>query len=287
MKILVTGSSGLLGIKVIDELSKNFDVIPSYSSKKLYKEAIKMDVTSWDDVKKVFSKVRPDVVVHTAAMTNVDSCEIDKRKAWVINAAGTKNVAEACKEFDSKLIYISTDYVFDGEKGMYKEEDKPNPINYYGFTKLKGEEFVQEICSDWLILRTSTLYGAHPSKECFVTWVIKELKKENEVRVVTDQFTSPTLTNDLAKIISKLIKKDEKGVFHTAGSERISRYNLAIKISEIFDLNRSLIRPITSKELEWEAKRPKDSSFDVTKISKIKKPLNIEKGLKILRGELT
>jgi len=169
---------------------------------------------------------------------------------------------------------------------MYKEDDKPNPINYYGLTKLQGENFVKEICNDWLILRTSTLYGKHNLRKCFATWLIEELKLNKKVKIATDQFTSPTLIDDLAEMILKLIEKDENGIFHAAGSERISRYEFATKIAEIFNLNQNLIQPVKMCDLEWKAKRPKDSSLNVTKISKIKRPLNIKEGLEILKEEL-
>jgi dTDP-4-dehydrorhamnose reductase len=286
MRILVTGSSGLLGSKVVDKLSKIYEVIPTYATKKIYENSVKLDICFPNEVKEIFNKYKPDITIHAAAITNVDACEIDKETAWLTNAIGTKNIAEACKEFNSKLIYISTDYIFDGEKGMYKEDDKPNPINYYGLTKLQGENFVKEICKDWLILRPSTLYGKHDFKKCFATWVIEELKQNKKLKIATDQFTSPTLTDDLVEIILKLIEKDEKGIFHASGRERISRYEFAMKIAEVFNLDKNLIQPVKMCDLEWKAKRPKDSSLDVTKISKIKKPLNIQEGLEILKKEL-
>jgi len=172
-------------------------------------------------VTNLIRKTAPDVVVHTAAFTNVDRCELDRKKAYQINVEGTRNVALGAR--NSKVVYISTDYIFDGEVGMYHENDKPNPVSYYGQTKFEGEQIVQDICDNYIIARTSVLYGWH-TRLNFVSWVIHELQKGNKINIVTDQFNSPTLVDDLAEQIIMLIERDKRGIFHTAGGERISRY---------------------------------------------------------------
>lgn len=202
----------------------------------------------------------------------------------MINVNGTRNIVEIAEEINAKLIYISTDYVFDGEKGMYKENDQTNPVDYYGETKLEGENVVKETCDDYLIVRPSVLYGWNPVKLNFVTWMIKELKEGNKINIVKDQFNTPTLADDLAELILELIKKESFGIFHISGSERISRFDFALKIAGIFDLNKNLIKPITTDQLNWIAKRPMDSSLDVSKISGIRKPLNVEDSLIRMRG---
>lgn len=285
MRVLITGSSGRLGFKLVKYCTRYFEVIPTHMNEKLYKDSIKLDICSKEALQPIF-KIRPDVVIHTAAMTNVDACEVDKEAAWLVNVEGTKNLAEAVEKLGSKLVFVSTDYVFDGKKGMYRETDKPNPINYYGKTKLEAEKIVERTCKDFIIVRSSVLYGSHPSKLNFVSWLIQELKSGKNVNVVTDQFVSPTLTDNLAEMIIELVKREENGIFHAAGRERTSRFDLAMRVAEIFDLDKTLIKPITSDELSWKARRPKDSSLDVSKISKIIKPLNIEEGLEFLRDDL-
>jgi dTDP-4-dehydrorhamnose reductase len=233
---------------------------------------------------KIIKKIKPDYIVHTAAFTNVDACETHKEDAFKINVNGTKHVAEASEEINAKLVYVSTDYVFDGEKGMYKEEDPTNPVDYYGETKLEGEKVVKDLrLRDYIIVRPSVLYGWNPVMLNFVTWVIDELRKGNEINIVKDQFNTPTLADNLAELILELLEGGESGSFHVCGSERINRYDFAVKIAAIFDLNTELINPITSDQLNWIAKRPMDSSLDTSKISRIQKPLNIEEGLTRMR----
>lgn len=283
-KILMIGS-GLLGSKLAGIVVNEFTMLTTYKEHPPTTENYKsyyLDIINERDVTVLIKKLNPNYIIHTAALTDVDHCERDKRLAWNINVEGTKHLAEASKETGAKLIYISTDYVFDGEKGMYKENDPTNPIDYYGKTKLQGEKVVNGL-RDYIIVRPSVLYGWNPTKLNFVTWVIQVLKEGNEVRIVKDQFNTPTLADNLAELILTLIEKEECGIFHLSGSERISRFDFALKIAKIFDLNTDLIKPIASDQLNWIAKRPMDSSLDVTKISKIRKPLNIEEALTRMR----
>jgi len=273
-KILVTGGSGLLGSKIVKKAEKKYAVYPTHATRSLFPNSLKMDITAKEDVQRVFRKVKPNIVVHTAAMTNVDKCEKDKKHAWKVNAEGTKLLAEACKETDAKMVYVSTDYVFDGERGFYTEKDTPNPVNYYGVTKLMSEKHVTELCESFAILRTSVLYGLHPEKPNFAKWVIAALMEGKPLAIVEDHYNSPTFAENLADVILEIIDKGLEGVYHTAGSERISRYGFALKIAETFNLDASLIKPIKMSELKtWIAKRPKDSSLCV---DKIKKKINVE-----------
>jgi len=267
LRLFITGYKGLLGSKIIKYY--NFRTYP--------KERI--DITK----KEIFTyikKVNPDIVIHCAAFTNVDGCEIQKEKAWEVNVTGTGNVAQACHEIGAKMIYVSTDFVFDGKKGMYKETDKTNPMNYYGKTKLEGEKRVQEICKNYVIARTSVLYGQHERLN-FVTWVIEQLKNKNKINIVTDQYASPTFADNLAEVLLEIAEKDTQGLYHVTGSERINRYDFALKIADRFDLDKNLITPIVSNELNQKAERPKDSSLCVEKIKNkvYTKLLNIDEGL--------
>ena len=286
--LLVTGASGLLGSKTVSCAKRNFTVIATHSTKPLHSKSLKLNVTNVEEVLTIFQKFKPNMVVHAASETNVDKCEVEKEHAWKVNVEGVKNIAFACNKVGAKLVYISTDYVFDGLKGNYSEEDKPNPINYYGVTKFEGEKKVIQHCPDHVILRTSVLYGWHPWKQNFVTWVINQLKQNKEIAVVQDHFNTPTLADNLAEMSIEALQKDLHGVYHASGSERINRYDFAVQIAKTFNLDASLIKPIKMSQLaSWVAKRPKDSSLNTDKIQKqLKtKPLNIIQGLKLMREE--
>jgi len=287
-KLLVTGASGLLGSKLVELARKNYTVVPLHNIKPLHSNSLKLNITEGTNVFNLFNKLKPNIVIHTASETNVDKCEVEKEHAWKVNVEGTRNIALACSKIKAKLIYISTDYVFDGKKGNYKEKDEPNPINYYGITKLEGESQVIRHCQNYVILRTSVLYGWHPWKQTFATWVINQLKHEKEIAAVQDHYNSPTLTDNLAEITIETVEKNLQGLFHASGSERISRYEFAQEIAKTFRLNSRLIKPIKMNQLmAWTAKRPKDSSLNTSKIQKqLKtKPLNIRDGLKKMKEE--
>lgn len=285
-KILVTGASGLLGSKVVKLAEHSFEVIPTHNTRSFFKDSVKMDITNSAQVFQVVVKTKPDAVMHVAAETRVDQCEKNREDAWTVNAEGTKNVAVACGKINAELIYVSTDYVFDGEKGLYVETDEPNPVNYYGWTKLKGEEFVRENCQDYVIARTSVLYGWHSWKTNFALWVIKSLRRGEPITVVDDHYNSPTFADNLAEVLLEIVKTDLSGIFHTAGSERINRYEFAVKIAQNFDLDANMIRPVKMNELKtWVAKRPRDSSLCISKAQKQLKTsfLNVQESLKIMK----
>jgi dTDP-4-dehydrorhamnose reductase len=290
LKILVTGASGLLGQKVVQQALER-----GHETYAIYKEhptslgtPIKLDLINFEELSKVLSKQKPDVVIHTAAYTDVDGCEINRELAWKVNAEATKHLAIASAQVNSHLIYVSTDYVFDGEKGFYTEEDKPNPISYYGYTKLRGEEFLKGYATEWCIARPSVLYGWGPKhKQNFATWIINNLKQGKEVKVLTDQHVSPTLNTNLAAMLLEIAERKITGTTHTAGATRVSRHEFALKLAETFNLNKNLIKPITMNEIRWKAKRPKDSSLNVSKANSLlnTKPLQLNNASEIMKKE--
>jgi len=226
-----------------------------------------MNIADEKTVSTVLKSIVPEVVIHAAAMTNVDGCESDRELAWSINAQGTKNIALECRTIHARLIYVSTDYVFDGKVGLYSEQHKTNPINYYGLTKLNAERFVRELCRDSAIARTSVIYGWHAIKMNFATWIVNSLRNHEQVNVAMDHYNSPTLADDLAEILRKIVEDEASGVYHTCGDERISRYKFALKIAETFKLDTSLIKPAKMAEIKaWIAKRPRDSSLSIEKL---------------------
>ena len=291
MRMLITGASGLLGTKLCKiALSSNHEVYSAYNTHKpLYGKPIQLDISNKDAVEKAFRKIRPEAVVHAAALTNVDKCELEKELAWKINVEGTENIAKLCKKHDAFLVYISTDYVFDGKNGMYKETDKPSPINYYGLTKLKGEEKVKAIADEFCIARTSVIYGSIPAAEKinFVLWLLEKLRRKEKVKIVTDQWNSPTLNTNLASMILEVIERKIIGTYHLAGATRISRYEFAKLIAKNFELDEQLIMPTLSNQFKWIAKRPKDSSLNTQKAHQVlkNKPLEIEKAIKTMKKE--
>jgi len=232
-----------------------------------------IDITRRDRILESIVTVAPNVVVHAAAETNVDRCETQRDVARRINVEGTANIAQACVRVRAKLIFVSTDYVFDGNKGNYAETDEPNPINFYGLTKLEAERILASISSGFLLVRTSVLYGCHPTKLNFATWILKGLRERQTMKVVDDHINSPTFAGNLADAIHRAIELRSQGTLHIAGSQRISRFDFARRIATQFDLDESLLLPVKMKDLDWIARRPRDSSLNV---GKAKKELGME-----------
>jgi dTDP-4-dehydrorhamnose reductase len=225
-----------------------------------------MDISNKSIVQQVVSKHEPDVLIHLAAMTNVDGCEREKEKAWDINVKGTEHLLQVISGSETRIIFISTDYVFDGENGPYGVDAKPSPINYYGKSKLAAENAIRGGRNAWVILRTNVLYGAGGSPASFVRWVTESLKIGNEIRVVDDQYGNPTWTGSLAESIKLLIVLNSEGLFHYGGADFISRHQFALKIAETYNLDQSLIKKISTEELGQLAKRPLQSGLTTNKI---------------------
>jgi dTDP-4-dehydrorhamnose reductase len=215
---------------------------------------------------------------------------MEKELAWKTNVEATTNLVRLCKEHDAYLVYVSTDYVFDGEKGTYKEMDDPAPINHYGLTKLKGEEAVQTL-DKYCIARGSVIYGSTPAtgKTNFALWLLDKLRKKEEVKIITDQWNSPTLNVSMAEMILEILEKKIDGTFHLAGATRLSRYEFAERLAETFNLDPKYIKPVQSEHIKWIAKRPKDSSLDVSKAKRTLaiKPLEMREALEIMKKETT
>ena len=272
VKILVTGGTGLLGNKIVSLHSKEYTITGTYNKTKPdFKNAVRLDIVNKKQFK-IIEKIKPDIIIHTAGLTNVDYCEDHRKEAWKINVEGTKNIIDISKKIGNKIVFISTDYIFDGKNGPYEEEDEPNPINWYGKTKLEGENSLKSSGMEYYIIRTTVLYGWNKYNLNFVTWAINELKNGRKIRVVTDQYGSPTLADDIAEIILKLIMLNKQGVYNVVGVDLVNRYDFALEIAKIFDLNSELIIPVTSEELNQKAPRPKKGGL---KIDKIKKELNV------------
>jgi dTDP-4-dehydrorhamnose reductase len=284
VKIFITGGSGLLGSKIAEIALEKYEVYAGYChNRPELGEPVKFDLAKDTDLE-VIQKIKPEVIIHTAALTNVDECESNKELAYVLNVEGTKRLVDLAKDSSAFFVYVSTDYVFSGDNGLYKEEDKPNPINYYGHTKLLGEKYCESIA------RPCVIYGAKPAsgKVNFALWIINKLRNGEEVKIVTDQFITPTLNTSLAKMLLEISERRLKGIFHTSGATRVSRYEFALRIADKFELDKDLILPSRMEAIKWLAKRPKDSSLDTSKASRYlnEKTYSLDMALEILEDEL-
>ncbi len=252
MKIALTGADGMLG-HALRKVFSDSELIP-FSRKSL-------DITDLDQALKVVRNSQPDILIHTAAFTDVDACETDPEKAYLVNSIGSRNMAIACEEIHCPIVHISSDYVFDGGKtSSYDEWDKTNPISQYGLSKLMAEQFIASLTNRFYIVRTAWLYGPHGKN--FVETIIRLLTRQNSLQVVNDQFGSPTFTEDLAATIRQLIGKGY-GIYHATNSGVCSWHEFAVKIADLVD-NNTPVFPVTSEEFKRPAKRPSQSGLNNT-----------------------
>ena len=291
MKILITGTNGFLGYYLVEKLlGKRYSVIATgrgvcrlpFSDDKNF-QYIEMDFTDPFSIHDVFEKIKPGIVVHAGAMSKPDECETNQMKAYLSNVEGTVQLLINSEEMKSFFIFLSTDFVFDGERGMYNEYDLPKPVNYYGRTKLEAEEAVKEYEHDWAIVRTVLVYGKNHSGHNNILKIVKEkLEKGEEYNVVDDQVRTPTYVEDLAKGIVSIIEKKATGVFHLSGEDVLTPYQMAIKAAEHLELNSSVIKKVTAASFSQPAKRPLKTGFIIDKARKELgyEPISFEEGLK-------
>ncbi len=257
MKVLVTGVGGQLGYDVIKELAKrNIDCIGA--------DKAEFDITNFGAAHKFMTDYMPDAVIHCSAYTAVDKAEDEPELCHLVNAVGTENIAKICKEIDAKMVYISTDYVFDGTKeGFYEVDDVPNPINVYGKTKLEGEVAVQKILEKYFIVRISWVFGVNGNN--FVKTMLRLGKERSELNVVADQIGSPTYTADLASLLVDMIQTEKYGIYHTTNEGECSWAEFAEEIFKIAGMNVK-VNHITTAEYPTKAKRPLNSRMSKEKL---------------------
>ncbi|MEM2890795.1 MAG: SDR family oxidoreductase, partial [Candidatus Hadarchaeum sp.] len=243
---------------------------------------IPLDIRCRHEVFRVVTKIRPDVIVHTAALTDVDYCEEHPDEASILNVEGTRTLVAAAKNIGTEFVYISTDSVFDGKKGMYVEEDVPNPINCYAKTKLEGEKLLNVLDQGYTIIRTC-IYGWNmQQKFSLAEWAIHNLQNGQRINMFKDVFFSPILVNNLSEAILEICDRDVQGIINVAGSKRCSKFDFGRSIAKVFDLDEALITPIEINDFKgFKAPRPKDVSLDVSKAKKIlhTKLLDVDAGL--------
>jgi dTDP-4-dehydrorhamnose reductase len=295
-KVLVVGSNGLLGQKITELLLRGSmyevtvtSVEPAPLRPLQSAEYRTLDITSRKDVRAIVGQLVPDVIVNTAAMTNVDACEHERELAWKINVEGVEHLIDAARKTGSRIIHVSTDYVFDGTSGPYSENDRPEPLNYYGKTKLASENVLRTSDVPFMIARTIVLYGYAPgTRPNFALWLIDSLEKGLPVRVVDDQTGNPTLVDDLAYGIMAGIDLGRTGFYHIAGRDIVSRYEFARQLARVFGLNGGLITPVKTASLSQPATRPLQSGL-ITLKAEIElgiRPSTAEEGLRILKNQL-
>lgn len=294
---MVTGCNGLLGQKVSELLARGTShrlILTSVEHNPLthvpdvtYTE---LDITKKADVRRVVTDCKPDVIVNAAAMTNVDACEKEREAAWKINVGGLENLVDAARRVDATVFHVSTDYIFDGRNGPYTENDRPEPINYYGRSKLAGENLLIASGIRFLIARTMVLYGYAPgAKSNFALWLIQNLEEHLPVRVVDDQIGNPTLADDLAHAIIGGIDLNRTGIYNVAGRDIVSRYDFALKLAQVFGFDQELITPVKTSYLRQPAARPLKSGL-ITLKAEVElgyRPSTVEEGLAILKGQLS
>jgi dTDP-4-dehydrorhamnose reductase len=299
MKVLVTGANGLLGQHLVKHLlQKNYQVIatgrgatrlPIEPSLQYRYHAL--DITDATAVYKLMSMEQPDIVVHAAAMTQVDDCELNPEQCERINVQGTSQLlvdAEACSRH---FIYISTDFVFDGEKGAYTEEDDPKPVSYYGFTKMQAEALVQTSDIPWSVVRTSLVYGnvLHGTRSNIINWVKNNLEQAKPIQVVADQWRTPTYVEDLARGVVMIVEQRATGIYHIAGKDVLTPYAIALQTAAQLGLDETKIEKVDASTFKQPGRRPRQTDLNINKARRDLgyEPVSFGEGLKNLIGTTT
>jgi dTDP-4-dehydrorhamnose reductase len=299
MKILITGANGLLGQKLVSLIingaeheliatARGANRLPFDERKYAYDS---LDITNESQVKSAIAQHKPDVVIHTAAMTNVDQCETEKEECWDLNVNAVQYIVDACEVNNTFLVHLSTDFIFDGESGPYSEEAEANPISYYGESKLASEQIITQSKLDWSIVRTVLVYGiAHDmSRTNIILWVKKSLEEGKEIKVVDDQLRSPTLAEDLAQGCLLIAEQKAEGVFNICGMDLLNPYEMAVKTADYFGLSMATMQKADSSTFSQTAKRPPKTGLLIEKARTVLgyKPHTFDEGIAIVSQQLT
>jgi len=296
--ILVTGSNGLLGQKLTDLLKGNakYKLIATARGEDRYPDKtgysyVSLDITNPEEVEKVLSTYKPDAVIHTAAMTNVDQCETDRTGCDELNVKAVQYIVDACDKHHIYLAHLSTDFIFNGEKGPLTEEDQPDPISYYGESKLKAEQIVQAMKGKWSILRTVLVFGivSDMSRSNIVLWVKNNLEQKKTIKVVNDQWRTPTLAEDLAMGCFLAVDKEAQGIYNISGGDLLTPYDIAQHTAKFFNLDASLIEKADSSTFKQPARRPLKTGFIIDKAKRDLgyQPHTFEQGIQVLANQLS
>jgi dTDP-4-dehydrorhamnose reductase len=297
MKILITGSNGLLGQKLIELYKGNDSISLIATAKGENRFPMKagyifdsLNITNELEVKEVMAKHKPDVVINTAAMTNVDACELEQQECDLLNVKAVSFLVKACNQNDVHLVHLSTDFIFDGTHGPIDENELPNPLSYYGSTKLQAEQLVMAECKSWAIVRTVLVYGivSDMSRSNIVLWAKGALEGGKSINVVSDQFRTPTLAEDLAIGCSLIAAKKAQGIFNISGKDFMSVFDLVYRVATFWKLDKSLLNISSSEGIKQAAKRPPITGFRLNKAMEILgySPRSFEDGLALMDKQL-
>lgn len=295
--VLITGSNGLLGQKLTDLYLQKKDKKLIATGLGPNRHPVKsgyiyetLDIRDKSNLQSLVEKYRPDCIIHTAAMTQVDDCETNHEDCDKLNIDAVNNIASIAADYNIHLVHLSTDFIFDGNKELLSEEDKPNPLSYYGHSKLKGEQIIQKTCKSYAILRTVLVYGvvADMSRSNIVLWAVNSLKAGKNIKVVNDQWRTPTLAEDLAQGCFLAEDKNAFGIYNISGPDFVSMDQMVLTIADIWNLDTSLIQTISSIELNQAAKRPPKTGFNINKAIKELQysPHSLKNGLEIVKSQI-
>jgi dTDP-4-dehydrorhamnose reductase len=294
-KILLTGANGLLGQKTAEVFARETDHellltdLAERAEEPRRFSYIPLDITNKEKVKSAVKDYKPDIIINAAAYTNVDGCETERELSWRVNVDAVKNLIIASRYNASKIIQISTDYIFDGVKGGYDEDATPNPFSFYGKSKLASENALFASGVSSAVIRTMIVYGNGKNvRKNFALWLVDKLGNNEPVRIVDDQFGMPTMVDDLGLALIRIVDRERTGVYNVCGSEYLSRHEFAVKLADIFEYDSSMIEPIKTAELQQAAVRPMNSSFVLLKAETELglKTLNVTDGLYMLKSQL-
>ncbi len=297
MRVLITGSNGLLGQKLVELLTTQIDcdiVATSRGPSRLpfhqgY-QYLSLDITDPVAVRKTLNEMRPDAIVNTAAMTNVDQCEEEKSQCLKLNVEAVSSLVESSMIHNTFMIQLSTDFIFDGIDGPYDEEAVPNPISFYGDSKLRSEGVLKDSSPHWAIVRTILVYGVTHmmSRSNLVLWVKRCLENQEPIQVVNDQWRSPTLSEDLALGCWLILKNRAEGIYNISGKDLMTPYQMAMRTASFFELDSSLIRETDSTQFSQPAKRPPKTGFVITKAQNQLKyaPRSFDQGLALISQQI-
>ncbi len=295
-RILITGANGLLGQKLIRLYNNNPEVTTIATGIEAGRLGDgnytyhTMDITSESDVDRVISEQKPDVIINTAALTQVDQCETEREACWKLNVTAVSHLINTSQKNNCFLTHLSTDFIFDGTAGPYKEEDVPNPVSYYGESKLASEKLLEESNIKYAIARTQLVYGIVPNlgRSNIILWVKKSLEEGKQIKVVNDQWRTPTLAEDLARGCALIAEKRAEGVFHISGEELLTPYDMAMATCDFFDLDKSLVEEVDGSIFQQTAKRPPRTGFILDKAKTVLgyKPVSFKEGIATLKSQL-
>ena len=265
--VLIIGASGFIGFSLYETFSAEYSVVGTFNNHKL-NNLIQLNLTNKKELEGILKKVKPKIILLPAALTNVDYCEKEKEECWMKNVTAPLNLIKLIKNSHTKLVYYSTDYLFDGKNGPYSEDDSPNPLNIYGKSKLETEINIQQNLTDFLIIRTTVVYGWEHLGKNFVYSLINAVKNGQSKKVPRDQLGTPTYVKNLAEATLELIKLDKQGVYNVVGPQLLDRYSFSLIVAEVFNLDKSLIIPVNTSELNQIALRPLNAGLKNNKLLK-------------------